>query len=65
MRIRSKCGQHEYGEKSSNFFLILKNLELYKVQFDILQKIKKCTCHKRTNQELFDFYKGLFSEKLK
>ena len=34
------------------------------MQFEILQKIKKLTCHKRTNQELFDFYKGLFSENL-
>ena len=25
---------------------------------------KKLTCHKRINQELFDFYKGLFSENL-
>ena len=43
-----------------NFFLIFKKLDLHKAQFEILQKIKKkLTCHKRINQELFDFYKGL------
>ena len=48
-----------------SFFLILKKLELHKAQFEILQTIKKnLTCHKRINQELFDFYKGLFSENL-
>ena len=48
-----------------NFFLILKNLELHKAQFEILQKIKKSfTCHERINQELFDFNKNLFSENL-
>ena len=48
-----------------NFFLILKNLGLHKAHFEILQKIKKLyICCKRINQELFDFYKGLFSENL-
>ena len=48
-----------------NFFLILKKLELHKAEFEILQKIKKnLTCYKSINQELFDFYKGLFSENL-
>ena len=65
IRIRSKCDWYEYGEKSSKFFLILKKRDLHKAQFEILQKIKKSlTCHKRINQELFDFYKGLFSENL-
>ena len=36
MGIRRKCDWHEYGEKSSNFFL--QNLELHKAQFEILQK---------------------------
>ena len=48
-----------------NFFLIFKKLDLHKAQFEILQKIKKnLTCHKKINQELFDFYKSLFSENL-
>ena len=48
-----------------NFFLILKKLELHKAQFKILQKIKNnFTCHKRINHELFEFYKGFFSENL-
>ena len=44
----------------------MKKLDLHKAQFEILQKIKKnLTCHKKKiNQELFDFYKGLFSENL-
>ena len=46
IRIRSKCDWYEYGEKSSNITKDKKNL----------------ACHKRINQELFDFYKGLFSE---
>ena len=49
IRIRSKCDWYEYGDKSSNITKDKKNL----------------ACHKRINQELFDFYKGLFSENLK
>ena len=65
MRIRSKCDWYKYGEKSSKFFLILKNLELHKAQFEILQKIEKSLpCHKRINLKLFDFYKSLFPENL-
>ena len=46
-------------------FLILKHLGLHKAHFEILQKIKKpYICRKKINQELFDFYKGLFSENL-
>ena len=48
IRIRSKCDWYEYGDKSSNITKDKKNL----------------ACHKRINQELFDFYKGLFSENL-
>ena len=49
----------------TTFFLILKNLELLKTQIKIFQKMKNLTCHKKINQELFDFYKNLFSEYLK
>ena len=38
---------------------------MHKAQFEILQKIKKnLTCLERISQELFYFYKGLFSENL-
>ena len=43
----------------------MKNLELCKVQFVILQNAKNSfTFHKRTNYKLFDFYKKVFSENL-
>ena len=46
-----------------NFFLILKNLELHKAQFKILQNMKKdLTCHKRINQELLTFTKAYFQK---
>ena len=41
IRISSKCEWYEYGEESSKFFLIWKNLELHKGQFEILQNMKK------------------------
>ena len=44
------------------FFLILKNLELRKAQFVILQNTKNAfTFHKRTNCKLFDFHKKVFN----
>ena len=47
------------------FFFNLEKSRAAQTQFKILQKIKKTlTCHKRINQEFFDFYKGLFSENL-
>ena len=43
----------------------MKNLELCKAQFVILQNAKNSfTFHKRTNYKLFDFYKKVFSENL-
>ena len=62
MRIRRKCDWYEYGPQ--HFFLILKNLEQHKAQFELLQKIKKPYSPKRINRELFDFCRGLFSENL-
>ena len=66
IRIRSKSvNGTKTGKSLQNSFLILKKLDLHKAQFEILQKIKKnLTCDKKINQELFDFYKGLFSENL-
>ena len=49
--IRSKHDWYQYGEKSSQSTIR-----------NITKDKKKLTCHKRINQELFDFYKGLFSE---
>ena len=51
--IRSKHDWYQYGEKSSQSTIR-----------NITKDKKKLTCHKRINQELFDFYKGLFSENL-
>ena len=53
MRIRRKSDWYEYGPQ--HFFLILKNLEQHKAQFELLQKIKKPYTPKGINQELFDF----------
>ena len=60
MRIRSKYDCHEYGEKSSIFFL---NLELHKAQFEILQKIKK-TLHviKELIKNFLTFIKAYFQK---
>ena len=43
-------------------------MQIFPENFKKIRKItkdrKNLTCHKRMNQELFDFYKGLFSENL-
>ena len=65
MRIRSKCDWHEYGEKSSKFFLNLeKSRPAQRTIRNITKDKKNLTCHKRINQELLDFYKALFLENL-
>ena len=51
--IRSKHDWYQHGEKSSQSTIR-----------NITKDKKKLTCHKRINQGLFDFYKGLFSENL-
>ena len=65
IRIRSKCDWYKHGEKSSKFFL---NLEKTRSTQSTIRNITKdkinLTYHKKINQELFDFYKGLFSENL-
>ena len=57
-----KIYEHEM-KKSSNFFLILKNLEQYKAQFEILQKIKK-TLHiiKKLIKNFLIFIKAYFQK---
>ena len=65
MRIRSKCNWYEYGEKSSKYFRNLKKSRAVQSTIQNITKDKKyLTCPKRINQELFDFYKSLFSENL-
>ena len=66
MRIGSKCHWYKYGEKSSKFFLNLEKSRAAQSTFRNITKDKKnpYICCKRINQELFDFYKGLFSENL-
>ena len=65
IRIRSICDWYEYGEKSSKFFLNLEKTRATQSTIRNITKDKKnLTCHKKINQELFDFYKGLFSENL-
>ena len=64
-RIRSKCNWYQFGEKSSNFFLNLQKPRSTQSTIRNITKDKKnLTCHKKINQELFDFYKALFSENL-
>ena len=61
--IRSKYDWYQYGEKSSKFFLDLEKARATQSTIrNITKDKKKLACHKRINQELFDFYKGLFSE---
>ena len=65
MRIRSKCDWYEYGEKFSKFLLNLEKSGAAQSKIRNITKDKKnLTCHERINQELFYFYKGLFSENL-
>ena len=65
IRIRSKCDWYEHGEKSSKFFLNLERTRSTQSTIRNITKDKKnLTCHKKINQELFDFYEGLFSENL-
>ena len=65
IRIRSKCDWYEHGEKSSKFFLNLEKTRSTQSTIRNITKDKKnLTCHKKINQELFDFYKYLFSENL-
>ena len=52
IRIRSKCDSYKYGEKS----------DVTRNTIRSITKDKKLTCHKRINQELFDFFKGLFQK---
>ena len=48
-----------------NLWLILKNLKAARSTIrNITNDEKSLTCHKRINQELFDFFKNLFSENL-
>ena len=62
IKIRSKSDWYEYGEKSSIFFLNLeKTRSTQSTIRDITKDKKNLTCHQRINQELFDFYKVLFS----
>ena len=66
IRIRSKCDWYEYGEKSSKFFL---NLEKSRANQSKVRNIcnnnNEITEQKVINQELFNYYKDLFTEKLK
>ena len=66
IRIRSKCDWYEYGEKSSKFFL---NHEKSRANQSKVRNICKndneITEQKEINQELFNYYKDLFTEKLK
>ena len=65
MRARSKCDWYGYGEKSSKLFVNLeKSRATQSTIWNITKDKKIVTCHKRINQELFEFYKGLFSENL-
>ena len=65
IRIRQNCYWYKYSEKSSNVFL---NFEKSRAAQTTIGNITKdennYTRHKRINQELFDFYKNLFSESL-
>ena len=63
-KIRSKCEQYKFGEKSSKFFL---NLEKEYVLLNQVQTLlcgeKEVTDKHKINQEVERFYKKLFTEK--
>ena len=64
IRIRSKCDWYEYGEKSSKFFLNLeKNRATQNHIRTILSNEKEVDDQKEINNELYSFYKTLFSQK--
>ena len=63
--IRSRCDQHEHGEKSSKFFLNLeKNCAVQNQIRTISCSQKEITDEKEINTELFKFYKVLFEPKI-
>ena len=65
IRIRGKYDWYEYGEKPSKFFLNLQRSRAAQSTIrNITQDEKNLTCRKKINQELFDFYKNLFSKNL-
>ena len=45
-----------------NFFLVMKNLELHSAVQNITKGEKRLICHKRINEERFDFHKNYMSE---
>lgn len=65
IKVRSKCSWYESGEKSSKFFL---NLEKHHAIQSQLRKVivneKEITSPEDINNEIFHFYKNLFTEKI-
>ena len=47
IRIRTKCNRCNNSQSLQNFFLILKNIELYEAQIEILKKIRKALHYKK------------------
>ena len=64
IKVRSKCNWHESGEKSSKFFL---NLEKHAIQSQLRKVIvneKEIISPEDINNEIYNFYKNLFTEKI-
>ena len=65
IKVRSKCNWYESGEKSSRFFL---NLEKHHASQSQLRKVivkeKEIISPEDINNEIYNFYKNLFTEKI-
>ena len=63
IKIRSKCSWHEYGEKSSKFFLNLENNRFVQIQIrKLIIAEKELTEQNETNNNIFWFYQTVFSK---
>jgi hypothetical protein len=63
-RIRSKCKDYEFGEKSNKYFL---NLEKHRANMSSITRLiandRDITSQKEVNNELLKFYKKLYSNR--
>ena len=64
IKIRSRCGWYELGEKSNKFFL---NLQKYRASHNSIRKVihdaQEITDHKKVNNHIFSFYKKRSEER--
>ena len=64
-KVRSKCNWYESGEKSSKFFLNLKKQHAIQSQLrNVNVNEKEIISPEDINNEIYNFYKNLFTEKI-